>query len=340
VARQVPAKPQSRARSGAPPEVVQDSQAKPQGARLSRAETEVLHVGDAAIARIAARQYGVVTRAELTGAGLTRGAIAHRIAHGRLHRLHRGVYLVGHPVLAGHARELAAVLACGSAAVLGYRAATALWGLVPPPDEIDVIVVGRQVASRSGIRLHCVAAIDRRDVRVHKGIRVTAPARTLLDLAAVASAREVEQAVAEAYGWRLTSHRDLTSVLNRAGGTRGAALLRSVIDTGPRLTRSEAEARLLALIRAARLPAPAVNARIAGHEVDFVWRHARLAVEVDGYAFHSSRAAFERDRRRDGELQAAGWRVLRLTWRQIVEQPEAVVALVAAALAAAPTLRS
>jgi very-short-patch-repair endonuclease len=99
------------------------------------------------------------------------------------------------------------------------------------------------------------------------------------------------------------------------------------------MTRSEAERRLLELVRAARLPAPATNRRLHGHEVDFVWRPQRLVVEVDGYAFHSSRSAFERDRRRDADLIREGYRVIRLTWRQLTREPEAVVALLARALA-------
>ena len=110
---------------------------------------------------------------------------------------------------------------------------------------------------------------------------------------------------------------------------------RTLRDDEPSLTRSEAERRMLALIRAARLPAPATNVRVRRHEVDMLWREERLIVEIDGFAFHSSRAAFERDRIRDAELQALGYRVLRITWRQLTDEPEAVVALLAGALSAA-----
>jgi very-short-patch-repair endonuclease len=99
----------------------------------------------------------------------------------------------------------------------------------------------------------------------------------------------------------------------------------------PALTRSQAERGLLELIRAARLPRPETNVRVERHEVDFLWRAARLVAEVDGYAFHGTRGAFERDRRRDADLQAAGWRVLRITWRRLAEEPEAVVATLARA---------
>ncbi|MGH2961347.1 MAG: DUF559 domain-containing protein [Solirubrobacterales bacterium] len=291
-----------------------------------------------AIAELAARQRGVVTRAQLLDAGLTAHAIDHRLRSARLHALHRGVYLVGHAVVADGARELAAVLACGPRAVLSHRSAARVWRvLAGPADELEVTVVGRDPGRKRGIRIHCVAALARRDVRMLGGIPITSAARTLLDLAAVVAPRELERALAEAEARRLTRRTDLTFLLARAGPRPGVRALRALLDSddGPALTRSEAEERFLALIRAAELPAPEVNVRIGAHEVDFLWRHQRLIVEVDGFAFHSSRVAFERDRRRDAELVVLGFRVVRITWRQIVEQPEAVVGRVAQALATA-----
>ncbi len=122
--------------------------------------------------------------------------------------------------------------------------------------------------------------------------------------------------------------------LVRAPGRSGSAKLAALVrrGDGPSLTRSEAERRVLDLVRAARLPVPGTNSRVRGHEVDFHWRSERLILEVDGYAYHRSRAAFERDRRRDAELGAAGLRVLRVTWRQVVGEPEALVARLAQAL--------
>jgi very-short-patch-repair endonuclease len=125
------------------------------------------------------------------------------------------------------------------------------------------------------------------------------------------------------------------AALARANRHRGTATLRRLVvaESAPALTRCEAEERLLALIRSAQLPPPDLNVQLGRYEVDFLWRDQGLIVEVDGFAFHSSRVAFERDRLRDAELQAHGWRVIRVTWRQIAHQPEAVVALLAAALA-------
>jgi very-short-patch-repair endonuclease len=234
------------------------------------------------------------------------------------------------------AREFGAVLACGRGAVISHRTAAALWCLLPKVSkETHVTVPGRDRRRGDGICVHRVARLDRRDIRKLGGIPVTAPARTLLDVATMASPRELEQALAEAQARRLVRRSDLTSLLARVGSRPGVPALRSLIDAdaGPALTRSAAERRFLALIRAAALPAPEANVRIGRHEVDFLWRDQRLVVEVDGFRFHSSRAAFERDRRRDAELASLGFRVIRVTWRQLVERPEGVIAQVAGALA-------
>jgi very-short-patch-repair endonuclease len=154
----------------------------------------------------------------------------------------------------------------------------------------------------------------------------------LLDLAHVLSTRELRRAYEQAQILHLLRDADLGALLDRSPGRRGAPALRALIEE-PSLTRSEAEARLLDLLRAADLPPTATNARVGCHEVDFLWHPQRLVVEVDGFAYHASRAAFERDRLRDAELQADGYRVIRITWRQIDEKPEAVIARLARVLA-------
>jgi very-short-patch-repair endonuclease len=286
------------------------------------------------IAKLAARQLGVVTRAQLLRIGLTRDAIDNRVKSARLHPIYRAVYLLGHPRPTDGARELAAVLACGPSAVASHRSAAGLWRLLPGRGDLpDVTVPGRD-CRRRGIRVYLVAALDQRDVRTVRGIPVTTPARTLLDLAAVVTTRELEQALAEAHARRLARRGDLLSLLARVGRRPGVAALRSLIeaDITPALTRSEAEERFLALIRMTELPAPEVNVRVGCHEVDFLWRRQGVVVEIDGFRFHSSRAAFERDRLRDAALAAKGLRVIRVTWRQIVYRREALIARLAAAL--------
>jgi very-short-patch-repair endonuclease len=283
--------------------------------------------------RVAAAQDGAVSAAQLAAAGLSRGAIAHRVADGRLERVHRGVYVMG-PVRGPWCAEWAAILACGPWSALSHWTALALCGLAKRP---EIVHVSRPAAvSFEGVRGHR-ATIGAEDRAVRHGLPITRPARTLLDLAPYLPAVELQRLVEEALLQRLTTHRELHALAERSRGRAGVAQLRAVLrrDDEPKLTRSEAERRLLALIRAARLPVPATNARVGGFEVDALRRDERLIVEVDGFAFHSSRAAFERDRRRDAHLTALGHRVIRVTWRQLAAEPEAVIATIAAALSAA-----
>ena len=160
---------------------------------------------------------------------------------------------------------------------------------------------------------------------LNAGVPVTTPLRTLRDLASTTTAGDLERAVEEAQVQRLVTRDEVERLRGRAGAAaRGRE---------PSLTRSEAERRLLQLVRAAQLPAPRTNVRVGRHEVDLLWPDERVIVEVDGFAFHATRTAFERDRAKDRALQAAGYLVLRITWRQLVDEPEAVVAALAAALA-------
>jgi very-short-patch-repair endonuclease len=276
---------------------------------------------------VAARQHGVVTSAQLAAAGITLSAVKSRLRSGALRRLHRGVYRVG-PIEAPWAREMAALLATGEGAVLSHHSAADVWEILPRHDgPAHVTVRGHAVRARAGLHIHRSHSLD---AAVHRGLPLTAPARTLRDLAAYLAAPALERAVEQALVARLTSHAALAAQTGR-----GAARLRGVLSSDPAMTRSEAERRLLALVRAARLPQPETNVRLGRYEVDMLWRRQRLVVEVDGFAYHGSRRAFERDRRRDADLTQAGYRVVRFTWRQITQEPEAVVARLAALIAAA-----
>lgn len=292
------------------------------------------HAGpDAIVDVIAAVQRRVVTFAQLTAAGLTRSAIAHRVAVGRLHRIRRGVFLVGHPDPLALALETAALLACGRRAALGRQTGAALWG-VPNRESraIHVIVAARQPVPWGGVVVHLTSDLDPRDVRWLERLPVTSPARTLLDLAGTESERDLRWAVEELRLRRHVTLDEIAGQLERTPRRRGARALRRIIDAAaasPAHTRSEAERRLLDLVSAARLPVPRTNVRVHEFEVDAVWHDQRLVVEVDGFAFHGSRSAFERDRRRDAVLQSHGWRVVRVTWRQLCDEPEALVALLA-----------
>jgi very-short-patch-repair endonuclease len=269
---------------------------------------------------------------QLRVAGISRRGIERRVAAGRLHRIHRGVYAVGHTAAAPLAYEAAALLACGDGAVLSHRSAAAAWGLIDvPPTVAEVTVVGPDCGRRPGVRVRRARRLEGDDRALRSGLSLTAPARTLLDLAAVLGPRGLARAANEAFVAGLADEGDLRAVLVRCPGRRGGPQLRQLLAEtgGPTLTRSEAERRLLELIAAADLPAPATNVKVGRYEVDLLWRDERLVVEVDGYAFHGTRTAFERDRLRDADLQARGLAVVRVTWRQIVDAPAATVARIA-----------
>jgi very-short-patch-repair endonuclease len=266
-------------------------------------------VGDRAIAELARSQRGVVTTAQLAAAGIGRNAIAHRIQHGRLTRVLRGVYRVG-PVEAPFAREMAAILATDG--VLSHHSAAMVWGLRPSHDGPVHLTVTSAARSREGVRVHRSASVN---AAVHNGLPITPAARTLQDLGPLLSRGALERAAEEAVIRGLVTAREVPR--------------RCAVAIEPQITRSEAERRLQRLIRAAKLPRPATNVRIAGWEVDAYWPSERLIVEVDGYAYHGNRAAFERDRRKDAALVAAGYTVVRVTWRQLTDEPLTVVALLA-----------
>jgi very-short-patch-repair endonuclease len=284
---------------------------------------------------VAGRQLALITSTQLGASGISKDMIITRRRRGALHRVHRDVYLFGTEMMLPGAIELAAVLACGTRTVVSHRSAVALWRLAAPvSDEAEVTVIGRRCRSRPGVRVHRVGALDARDQRLHRGIPVASPARALLDYAAEAGADEFERALAQARVRNLVTDRELRAAIDRAPYRPGVATVRSVLDLegGPQWTESEGERRMLRLIREAKLPAPRTQVRIGGWPADFVWPQQRLIVEVDGYPFHSHRRAFERDRRRDAVHIAAGYVVLRFTWRQLTEEPLVVVATIARAL--------
>lgn len=296
---------------------------------------------DDMIQAIAARQHGVVTRRQLIEEGISPGAVERRVTAGRLRPVHRGVYQVG-PLRAPRYREMAAVLACGRAARVSHRSASALWRILPVPTAtgaprpVDIILTAG-CRKHPGIRIRRIRTLREDETTTLDGIPLTTPTRTLYDLAGSVGRRELERAFAEALALRLTNRDRLRELLDRHAERRGARSLQELLEAGrPVLTRSEAEERFLGLCRKAPIPAPQGNVEVMGHNVDFFWRAERLIAEIDGYAFHSSPASFEADRRRDAELMAAGYRVVRVTWRQIVSEPEAVLVHLAKALVRTP----
>ena len=288
------------------------------------------------MAALAAAQHGVVARWQLVELGLGRGAIQHRLDRGRLHRVHVGVYNVGHPRVMPRGRLMAAVLACGRQAVLSHRSAAALWNLLADNRRrTDVTVPGRTRAGIGAVILHQPRTLDARDVTVVDAIPATAVGRTLLDVAATRPWRELERAFENAERQRVLDLREVRDVLERSPGHRGrrplVALIEQLHDPPPTL-RSELERELLERLIAAKLPLPSLNVTVEGHEVDFAWLDHKVIVEIDGWEFHRGRAAFERDRRRDVDLQLRGYIVLRFTWARLRHEPDAVIAAVREAI--------
>lgn len=291
---------------------------------------------DQEIATVAASQFGVVARAQLRALGVTDAAIARRVVAGRLHRVRRAVYAVGHPVLGRDARLLAAVLACGPDAFLSHTSAAALWGLRPSDAAyIDVTVRGPSRRRGPGLRVHRTRRLPGDETARARGIPVTSPARTILDLAAtLRDDRALERVLDRAEILRLTDVKALMSIADAHAGHRGAACLRRILAEhvpGTTVTKSELEERMLALCRAEALPRPRVNDTVAGLEVDFLFAEQRVVVEADSWTHHRSRVAFERDRERDATLALAGHRVLRFTDRQMQREAGTVAEVIRAA---------
>jgi very-short-patch-repair endonuclease len=285
------------------------------------------------IALFARRQHGMVTWEQMRAAGVSRRGIASHLESGWIVRRHGGVYQLG-PFPGPFGPEHAAILACGSRGILSCWTAAAMHVNWPRPHSVDIAFTNGLAGQRPGIRPHRAADLLLGDVVVRHGLRVTSPARTLLDLAAVAPRDVLERLVEEAQVQNLVSTAELVAMGRRGAGKRGIRAFREIVDLldEPLFTRSEAERRLLALCRKARLPLPQTNVRRAGWEVDAVWESQRLVVEVDGHRYHRTRAKFERDRRKDADLMLAGYRVLRLTWHRLTREPAEVVALLGAAL--------
>ncbi|HEU0023772.1 MAG TPA: type IV toxin-antitoxin system AbiEi family antitoxin domain-containing protein [Thermoleophilaceae bacterium] len=282
---------------------------------------------DLALAELA-RRHGVVARRELIALGATPEGIDVRREAGRLHVLHRGVYAVGHRAVTRRGGWMAAVLAGGPEAVLSHHAAAALWRIRDPcPGPTDV-TVRRQRRSNSSLRFHHVR-LPRDEMTEVDGIPVSTMPRTLFDLATVLDERQLERAINEADYLRLTDPLSLRDLLVRYPRRAGAARIRAALaarSRGATRTRSDLEELFLSLLDRHGLPRPRVNSHIPGiGEVDCAWPAARLVVELDSRSAHATSAAFEADRERDRLLQAAGWRVIRITWRQLAQDETALV---------------
>jgi very-short-patch-repair endonuclease len=259
-----------------------------------------------------------VIRTQLLDLGLSARAIDYRVENGRLVRVHTGVYALGHAPQAGIDRAYGALLACGPGALLSHSTAACVWGIDhrwPTPFEVIVETARR----RPGIKTHR-ATITRKDVRRQQGIRVTSPARTVLEIAPRLTDKALGRAINDLRIERVLRIADLEEVATRLPRHPGACRVRAFTDnpTGP--TRSEFEDAFAAFIKAHGLPRAEFNARVAGYEVDVLFRAEKVIVELDGWAFHRTKASFERDRERDATTLAAGYRTVRITWERLQNQ--------------------
>jgi predicted transcriptional regulator of viral defense system/very-short-patch-repair endonuclease len=294
---------------------------------------------DRTLAGLAARQHGVVARRQLASLGLSDTMVRDRVAKGRLVRLHRGVYAVGHDRLRREGRWLAAVLAVGPGALLSHRDAAALHGLRPPGDHLrwEVTTTGRASSTRA-IRVFRTTALDAQDATSVEGIPVTSVGRTLVDLAGTVTKAQLAKALNEAERQRVFDLEAIERALERThtrNGTGHAAMrqaLEQLRAIGAHVTRSELEDRFLALLDAHDLPRPATNATVEGMEVDACWPEQRLVVELDGWDTHATRRAFQEDRERGNALELAGWRLLRFTWADVARWRDETAATVRGAL--------
>jgi very-short-patch-repair endonuclease/predicted transcriptional regulator of viral defense system len=293
------------------------------------------------IAELAATQHGVVARRQLLDSGLTRRQIEERISRHLLHPIHHGVYAVGHTALTDRGRWSAAVLACGPRAVLSHRAAGQLWRLIPQTRLLLEVTRPGRSRRRPGIRTWR-GSVREDEQGTIDGIKVTSLSRTIVDLAAVLERPRLERALNEAEVLRLTDRLSVPELLDRHPGRRGVATLREILadELLMGITREALEERFLTLLRSRGLPSPRLNTdlivRGRHFNVDCLWTEARLLVELDGHAVHGTKRAFERDRERDRLLLLDGWRVTRVTWRQLREDPDRVAAEIGELLSHSP----
>lgn len=278
------------------------------------------------MANVAARQDGVIGRGQLMAAGLSLRAIRARAANGRLHQVHPGVYAVGHRALSRRGELRAALMAAGDGAALSNLTAGDHWRLRPSRARVVHVTSPRAARRRRGVRAHR-QPLPYDEVVMSEGLRFTTPSRTLLDLAATMSDRQAARALEQAEVLGLAQGALLQRLLDRYPTGRGTRRILRILERGlaPRFTRSELERLFLELLDANSLQRPPTNQIVEGFEVDCVWARERVIVELDGRGPHLTKAAFERDRARDRKLQAVGWAVVRITWRQLHNDPADVV---------------
>jgi very-short-patch-repair endonuclease len=288
---------------------------------------------DERIAELAGRQFGVVARRQIELLGVGREAIEVRLRSRRLHRLHRGVYAVGHRALSIQGKRMAAVLASGPGAVLSHATAIALWGVGGSAGGPIHVTTAKKWRSSAQIRRH-YSLLPENEMTVLDGIPVTTVPRTIFDFAAIASIDQVESAIREAEYRQLHDRLSLVDLLERYPGRRGGPRVCSAlkrIETLPSgRPKSPLEERFLPFLRRHGLPRPRLNDWIfvgkRRFQVDCHWQGTGQIVELDGWQAHGTRSAFRDDRTRDRILRTAGYDVTRIAWAQLDDEAEAIAA--------------
>jgi hypothetical protein len=275
---------------------------------------------------LATDQYGVVSTRQLGGLGYTKSSVAKAAKAGRLHRVHRGVYVVGYRRLSWRGRCMAAVLA-SSPCVASHLSAGWLWGLVRfQPSTQHVTAPTARHAKRSFV-VHR-AELSEEDRTFYERIPVTSVSRTILDLAVGSSLREIKRQLQRGDDFKVFDLREMRELLARSNGHHGKAKVEAALD-GIRpqraFTRSGLERRFLEVMREAGLPEPSMNLFVEGFEIDAYWADHRFGVELDVYETHGSRLSFEEDRERDDALLLAGIETTRVTGPRLDREPGAVV---------------
>lgn len=279
---------------------------------------------DQIAAAIAARQGGAIGTGQLRVTGLSASGVRRRVVAGRLHPMFVGVHALGHAGVGRTGWLHAALLAAGEAAALSHRTSGEHWGLLDVRSgPIHVTVPGARGRSRDGLTIHS-AKLGAADTILRDGLRITTVARTLIDLGEQLSVEQLVEVLDRAEARRLHHPAAVAHAMARAQGRRGLRTLRAaLLIARPQdvLTRSELERRALRMLARHQLPRPDVNAKLGRYEIDLLWRDQALAVELDSRAHHGDAIALDRDHRRDANLQVAGYRVLRFTWRQVLGEP-------------------
>lgn len=295
------------------------------------------------IAETATSQGGAVSLDQLRSEGVSRRRAAERADDGKLHRIHRGVYTVGHRSISRATHLRAALLACGEGGVISHATAAAFWGLYDEwPRLTDVTVpveAGRKI---DGIRCRRCRYPLEEEITIRQGVHCTTVARTLVDLAGIWGTASLRRAVGRAAFLKQLDVDALDLAIHNAKRRRGMRILSAIAgdwrtkDGSLPDIRSDFEALALPQLVRMGLPRPETNVRMVLEgevlEVDFFWAEQRLVVETDGGGTHETPAAFQHDRHRDQLLVAAGYRVMRVTWKQMHSDPDGVIARISRAL--------